>query len=66
VFQLSDYFCVPPLDPLQQVHVFLMLRAPELDTALQVWPHKSGVEGQNHLSRPASHASLDAGHDTEN
>ncbi|KAK4815290.1 hypothetical protein QYF61_026195 [Mycteria americana] len=35
VLQPSDHFCGPPLDPLQQVHVFPVLRAPELDTALQ-------------------------------
>jgi len=36
VFQPSDNFCGPPLDPFQQVHVFLVLRAPELDIGLQV------------------------------
>ncbi|KAK4806889.1 hypothetical protein QYF61_012610 [Mycteria americana] len=35
VFQPSDHFCGLPLDPLQQVHVFLVLRAPELDAVLQ-------------------------------
>ncbi|KAK4824075.1 hypothetical protein QYF61_010586, partial [Mycteria americana] len=35
VFQPSDNFHGPPLDPLQQVHVFPVLRAPELDTVLQ-------------------------------
>ncbi|KAK4818403.1 hypothetical protein QYF61_012324 [Mycteria americana] len=35
VLQPSDHFCGPPLDLLQQVHVFPVLRAPELDTALQ-------------------------------
>jgi len=37
-----------------------VLRAPELDTVLQVGSHQSGVEGQNHLSRLAGHASVDA------
>ncbi|KAK4831239.1 LOW QUALITY PROTEIN: hypothetical protein QYF61_016471 [Mycteria americana] len=36
VLQPSDHFCGPPLDPLQQLHVLLVLRAPELDTVLQV------------------------------
>ncbi|KAK4829131.1 hypothetical protein QYF61_002210 [Mycteria americana] len=35
----SDNFCGPPLDPLQQVRVFSVLRAPELDTVLQVGSH---------------------------
>ncbi|KAK4828525.1 hypothetical protein QYF61_026947 [Mycteria americana] len=36
VFHPSDHFCGPPLDLLQQVHVFPVLRAPELDAVLQV------------------------------
>ncbi|KAK4821554.1 hypothetical protein QYF61_022214 [Mycteria americana] len=36
VLQPSDHFCGPPLDPLQQLHVLLALRAPELDTVLQI------------------------------
>ncbi|KAK4827281.1 hypothetical protein QYF61_016427 [Mycteria americana] len=35
VFQPSDRFCGPPLDLFQQVHVFPVLRTPELDAALQ-------------------------------
>ncbi|KAK4815348.1 hypothetical protein QYF61_000180 [Mycteria americana] len=35
VFQPSDHFCGPPLDLLQQVHVFLVLGMPELDAILQ-------------------------------
>ncbi|KAK4818126.1 hypothetical protein QYF61_006213 [Mycteria americana] len=35
VFQPSDHFCGPPLDLLQQVHLFPVLRAPELDAVLQ-------------------------------
>ena len=56
VFHPSDHFCGPPLDPLQQVHVFPVLRTPELDAALQ----GGGVEGQNHLPRPAAHTAFDA------
>jgi len=41
-----------------------MLGAPELDAGLQVGSHQSGVEGQNHLSRPAGHAGEDAAQDT--
>ncbi|KAK4816374.1 hypothetical protein QYF61_016278 [Mycteria americana] len=64
VFQPPDHFCGPPLDPLQQVHVFPVLRAPELDAVLQVGSHQSRGEGQNHLPRPAGHASFDAAQDT--
>ncbi|KAK4830181.1 hypothetical protein QYF61_008972 [Mycteria americana] len=64
VLQLSDHFCGPPLDPLQQVHVFPVLRTPELDAALQVGSHQSRAEGQNHLPRPAGHAAFDAAQDT--
>ncbi|KAK4830856.1 hypothetical protein QYF61_013785 [Mycteria americana] len=53
VFQPSDYFCGPPLDQL----------TPELDAVLQVGSHQSRVEGQNHLPRPAGHASFDAAQD---
>ncbi|KAK4832392.1 hypothetical protein QYF61_022247 [Mycteria americana] len=56
VFHFSDHFCGPPLDPLQQVRVLLMLGAPELNAVLQAGSHESGVEGQNHLPQPAGHA----------
>ncbi|KAK4816335.1 hypothetical protein QYF61_015019, partial [Mycteria americana] len=36
VFQPSHCFHGPPLDPLQKLHVLLALRAPDLDTVLQV------------------------------
>ncbi|KAK4824839.1 hypothetical protein QYF61_020212 [Mycteria americana] len=60
----SSHFCGPPLDLLQQVHVFPVLRTPELDTVLQVGSHQSGVEGQDHLPQPAGHASFEAAQDT--
>jgi len=41
-----------------------VLRAPELDTGLQVGSDQSGAEGQNHLSRPAGHTTFDAARDT--
>jgi len=40
-----------------------VLRAPELGAGLQVGSDESGVKGQNHLPRPAGHASLDAAQD---
>jgi len=36
VFQPSDHLRGPSLDPLQHIHVLLMLGAPELDAVLQV------------------------------
>ncbi|KAK4829379.1 hypothetical protein QYF61_003719, partial [Mycteria americana] len=64
VLQPSDNFCGPPLDSLQQVHVFPVQGTPELDAVLQVGSHQSRVEGQNHLPQPAGLASFDAAQDT--
>ncbi|KAK4825592.1 hypothetical protein QYF61_000681 [Mycteria americana] len=64
VFHPSDHFHGPPLDLLQQLHVFPVLRTPELDAVLQVESHQGRVEGQNRLPRPAGHASFDAAQDT--
>jgi len=64
VLQPSDHFCSPPLDLLQQVHVLLVLRAPELNAVLQVASHQRRVEGQNPFPRLAGHASLDGAQDT--
>ncbi|KAK4828848.1 LOW QUALITY PROTEIN: hypothetical protein QYF61_000905 [Mycteria americana] len=64
VLQPSDHSLGPPLDQLQQVHVLLVLKTPELDAVLQVGSHQSRVEGQNHLPRPAGHAAFDAAQDT--
>ena len=62
--QPSDNLCDPPLDLLQQLHILLVLEAPELDTVLQVESHESIVEVQDHLSQPAGHVSLEAAQDT--
>ncbi|KAK4813629.1 hypothetical protein QYF61_014389, partial [Mycteria americana] len=35
VLQPSDHFCDPPLDSLQQLHLCLVLRTPELDAVLR-------------------------------
>jgi len=40
--------CGPPLELPQQVDVCPVLRAPKLDTGLQVVSHRSRTEGQNH------------------
>ena len=55
-----DHFCGPPLDALPQVHISPVLRAPHLETVLQVRLHQRRAKGQNHLPHTASHASLDA------
>lgn len=57
----SDHLC-GPLDPLQQVRVFLMFWASELNVRLQV-VSQSGADGDNHLPRPAGHPSFDAAKD---
>ena len=45
MLQSSGHLCGPPLDSLQQLHVLLVLAAPELDTVLQVRSSKSRLEG---------------------
>jgi len=63
MFQPSDHFCGPPPDPFQQVHVFPVLRAPELDVGFQLGSHQSRAEGKNHLLQPTGHTSFDAAQD---
>jgi len=46
VLQSSDHPHDTPLDLLHQPHVFLVL-----DAVLQMGPHKSQVQEDNHLSR---------------
>ena len=58
VLQPSDHSCSPPLDPLQQLHIHLVLRAPGLETALQMGPNRGRAEGHNHLRHPAAIALL--------
>ena len=55
VLQPSVHFHGPPLDPLSQVHVFVVLGTQELDTVLQVGSHKSREEGgkiTSHVCNP--------------
>jgi len=54
----------PPLDLLQQLHIFLVLGAPGLDPVLQLGPHNVRAERDKHLPLPAGHPSLDAAQDT--
>ncbi|RMC04103.1 hypothetical protein DUI87_19440 [Hirundo rustica rustica] len=46
---------------LKRLNVLPKLRGPELDTALQVWPHQCRVQGKNDLPAPAGHAIPDPG-----
>jgi len=48
IFQPSDLSGLP-LDLLQQVHVFPVLRALQLEAGLQVRSHQNRAEGQNPL-----------------
>ena len=52
MFHPSDHLSGPPLDPLQELHVFSALRMPELDTGFQVGSHQSKIERQKHLPQP--------------
>ena len=60
VFHPLGHFHDPLLDTLQQVCVTPVLRTPHLDTVLQVRPQQGTAEGQDHLPRPAVHASFGA------
>ena len=46
VLQPSDHLQGPPLDLLQQLHVLLVLRDPELDSVFHKGYHKNRVEGR--------------------
>lgn len=48
-----NLLCGPSLDLLQEVCIFLILRSPELDQALQMWAEK------DHLPLPAGNTSPD-------
>ena len=58
VLWASIYLHDAPLDSLQQFPVFLELGSPELDTALQLWPHQGRAEREDHLPQPAGHTRL--------
>lgn len=42
------------LDPLQQLHILLVLVTPGLEAVLQVGTHEGGVEEDHHLPHPAA------------
>lgn len=64
VFKPSDDFFVLPLDLLQHIHVFLVLRILELVIVLRAGSHKSSIEKENHLSWPAGYIFYDAAYDS--
>ena len=64
VLQPSNHLSGPPLDSFQELCVFLVLGAPGLDAVLQMGPHKSGAEGDNHLPLPAGHPFFNAAQNT--
>ena len=47
----------PPLDSLQQLDIFPVLRASDLNAVLQIEPHKGRVEEDNDLLHPAGYLS---------
>lgn len=57
VLQSSEHLHVPPLDPLQQFHILLVLD----HTGLQTRLYKSRGKGDNHLPWPTGNPSADTG-----
>ncbi|KAK4811179.1 hypothetical protein QYF61_019810 [Mycteria americana] len=64
VLQPSDHFCGTSSGLALTGPSLSCTGAPELDAVLQVGSQESGVEGENHLPRPAGHASFDTAQDT--
>jgi len=63
MLQPSDHPCGPHLDPLQQLHIFLVPGMPGLNAQLQMSHHKNRAEGDNHLPFPADHLPFDSAQD---
>jgi len=59
VLQPFSHLCGPPLDPLQQLHVLLVLGAPGLDAVLQVGSHDVGTITSLSLLPPLFDAAQD-------
>jgi len=49
MLHLSDNLCGPSLDPWRKLHICLVLRAPGLDSALQMGPQEGKGDGSSHL-----------------
>lgn len=63
VLQPSDRHHGPPLDTLQQFHIFPVLVSPGLKAVFQMRSHEGRVEGGNPLPLPAGHHSFDEAQD---
>ncbi|GAB0207267.1 hypothetical protein GRJ2_003192300 [Grus japonensis] len=48
---------------LQHLNVLLVVRGPNLNTVLKVWPHQCRVQGDNHFPTPAGHTVSDTSQD---
>ena len=48
----------PSLDTLQPLNVLLVVRGPELNTALKAQPHQCWVQGHHHLPAAAGHLGM--------
>ena len=57
---LSQFQC-PSLDMLQGLKFFLLVKSPKLNTVLEVQPHQSWVQWDNHLPAPAGCTISDTG-----
>jgi len=53
-------FVASPLDPLQQLHIFLVLGTPDLNTVFHIGPDEGRSEGDNVLPHPAGYPHFDA------
>lgn len=63
MLQLLNHLCKSTLNPFQELHVSFGLRSPQLNTAVQMWPHQCWVEGRDHLLWPAGSALCNASQD---
>ena len=63
--ELLQSFFVPFFwDPLQQLHIILVMRVPSLDAEFWTGPQKGRTEEESHLSLSALQSSFDAAQDT--
>ena len=63
VLQTPHQLCRPSLDSLEHLNVLIVVRGPKLNTVLEVQPHQSRVQGDDHLPRPAGHTVSDTSQD---
>ena len=63
MFQALHQLRSPSLDTLQGLDVLLVVRGPKLNTVLEVRPHQSRVQGDDHLPGSAGHTIPDTSQD---